>query len=564
MDCLTSHDTMVMFLALGTLLIAARVLGELAMRFSQPAVLGEILAGVILGPTVMGAIAPGFVDFLFPAAGTLPLVLDGFTILAITLFLLVAGIEVDLSTVWRQGRSALVVGLVGIVCPFALGFAAAWSAPRVLGAEPTADTIIFALFFATALSISALPVIARTLMDLNLYRTDLGMLVVAAAIFNDLVGWLIFAVVLGLLPQPSAHSSSVMLTIGLTVAFTALMLTVGRWLIHRSLPWIQAHTSWPGGVMGFALGLALLGGALTEWIGIHPIFGALLVGVAIGDSAHLREHTRTTIDHFVSCFFAPLFFASIGLRVNFAAHFDLFVVLAVLAIACLGKVVGCGLGARYVGMSWRESWAVGFGMNARGAMEIIVGLLALQYGLIGERMFVALVIMALVTSLISGPVMQRLLGLAKPPRLSDFALGKAFLRPLAARERFHAIDELATALAAATTVDLDRIKTAVRQREEMMPTGLGNWLAVPHARIPGLTLPVIAIGISESGIDFDAPDGEPARIIFLILTPVHDNGIQVAILADIARTFATAEVRQKALEVKSYTEFLALLKTERK
>ncbi|NLX20986.1 MAG: PTS transporter subunit EIIA [Phycisphaerae bacterium] len=564
MEALTSHDTMVMFLALGTLLLAARVLGELAMRFNQPAVVGEILAGVILGPTVMGAIAPDFTGLLFPAAGSLPLVLDGFSILAITLFLLVAGIEVDLSVAWRQGRSALIVGILGIACPFALGFAAAWAAPQTLGAEAAAPPLIFALFFATALSISALPVIARTLMDLNLYRSDLGMLVVAAAIFNDLVGWIIFAFVLGMIPENTSQAHPVLLTISLTIAFTAFMLTAGRWLIHRSLPWVQAHTTWPSGVLGLSLGMALLGGALTEWIGVHAIFGALLVGVAIGDSAHLREHTRTIISHFISCFFAPLFFASIGLRVNFVQQFDLFLVLTVLAIACLGKIVGCTLGARYVGISRREAWAVGFGMNARGAMEIIIGLLALQYGLIGERMFVALVVMALVTSLISGPAMQRLLGLAKHPRLSDFVLAKAFLHPLQARKRFEVIDELAAALCATASLDPAPVQAAARQREELMPTGMGNQLAVPHARVEGLTLPLVAVGLSATGVDFDAPDGEPARIIFLILTPLRDNGTQIAILAEIARIFATPQAREKVLQVKNYTEFLAILKTERK
>jgi Kef-type K+ transport system membrane component KefB len=158
------------------------------------------------------------------------------------------------------------------------------------------------------------------------------------------------------------------------------------------------------------MSLALLAAALTEWIGIHAIFGSFLVGVAVGDSSHLRHDTRQIILKFVSFIFAPLFFASVGLHVNFIDTFDLGITVSVLVIACLGKILGCGLAARASGASPRLSGAIGFAMNARGAMEIILGLLALENGLIRQRMFVALVLMALATSMISGPAIRRLLG----------------------------------------------------------------------------------------------------------------------------------------------------------
>ena len=232
----------------GALLFVARVLGELAERLHQPAVLGELLAGILLGPTVLGNVAPGFAGFLFPEHGPNAVVLEAIATLAIVFFLLVAGIEVDLSTVWRQGNIGLKVGIVGMVIPFALGLLAAWVAPRALGREPDADALVFALFLATALSITALPVIAKTLMDLGLYRSDMGMAVVSAAIFNDLVGWIAFAIIMGMMGTVSAHAHSIPLTITLTLGFVAVMLTLGRWAIHRVLPALQAYTRWPGGV----------------------------------------------------------------------------------------------------------------------------------------------------------------------------------------------------------------------------------------------------------------------------------------------------------------------------
>lgn len=167
MEHLTSHEVTVMFLALGILLAAAHVLGEVAKRLHQPAVVGEILAGMLLGPTVLGSLAPHWNTFLFPLQGRGALVLEGLTTLAIALFLLVAGMEVDLSTMWRQGKAAATVGVAGMVGPFGLGLLAAWWAPRLFGWEGQTELIIFSMFFATALSISALPVIARTLMDIK-------------------------------------------------------------------------------------------------------------------------------------------------------------------------------------------------------------------------------------------------------------------------------------------------------------------------------------------------------------------------------------------------------------
>jgi Kef-type K+ transport system membrane component KefB/mannitol/fructose-specific phosphotransferase system IIA component (Ntr-type) len=562
MERLTSPEVTVMFLALGTLLATARCLGEVARRFHQPAVVGEILAGILLGPTVLGALLPAWQSWLFPVHGRGALVFEGLTTLAIALFLLVAGMEVDLSTMWRQGRIASTVAVAGMVVPFGLGLLTAWAGPQFFGWEQDTSAFIFALFFATALSISALPVIARTLLDINLYRSDLGMVVIAAAICNDLAGWIIFAIIVGLLGNQVVHGFSIGHTIWLTLSFTGITLTVGRWLIHRLLPWIKAHTSWPGGILGFALSLALFGAAITEYIGVHAIFGAFLVGVAIGDSSHLREQTRAVINQFVSCIFAPFFFASIGLKVNFAAHFDAALIVAVLLIACLGKVVGCGLGARYSGMPPREAWAVGFAMNARGAMEIILGLLALQQGLIGERLFVALVLMALVTSMLSGPMMQRLLGRRKSRQITDYLTARAFLNPLHAHNRQEAIAALSRVVRPTPGLSADRITAAVMEREGIMPTGLSHGVALPHARIAGLSAPVVAVGLSSAGIDFDAADGKPAQIIFLLLTPWHDDGAQLEILADITRIFRHPEVRERALEVGNYTEFLALLKSE--
>lgn len=560
MDKLSHHNIIVLFLAIGVLLGTARILGEIAQRFRQPAVLGELLAGVLLGPTVLGMILPEWNAFLFPLEGSNAIALDTLTTVAIVLFLLVAGLEVDLSTVSRQGRVALKVGTMGMVVPFIIGFGAAWYVPQALGAQEGADPLVFALFLATALSITALPVIAKTLMDLDLYRSDLGMVVISAAIFNDLIGWTIFAVILGMMESGAGHVQDIPMTILLTLVFAGGMLTGGRWLIHRILPYLQAYTHWPGGVLSFALTLALLAAAFTEWIGIHAIFGSFIVGVAIGDSAHMREHTRVVIDQFVSFIFAPLFFASIGLKVNFVSHFDLVLVLTVLIIACACKLAGGLLGAKWGGMPRRDSWAVGFAMNARGAMEIVLGLLALEAGIIHQRLFVALVIMAIVTSMMSGPFMKMVLQHTKARRLQDALRSKLFRRQLAATSRREVVHEMTAVMCESAGLDVSSVEGAVWSREEVMPTGIGNGIALPHARVPGLKEPIIAVGISEAGIDFDGPDGKPANIIFLALTPEDLPSAQLEIGAEIARRFRRYETTEQVLRTKNYAEFLAIIK----
>jgi Kef-type K+ transport system membrane component KefB len=239
----------------------------------------------------------------------------------------------------------------------------------------------------------------------------MGMLIVASAMVNDIIGWLIFSVILSFMGK--SGSLSLLQTIGVTLLFTFFMLTVGKALINRSLPWVNKKLAWPGGVLSLAMAFCFISAAFTEWLGIHAIFGAFLLGIALGDSEHMSERAKEIVHQFINNIFAPLFFVSIGLKINFVTNFDLMLTLAVLAISFVGKIVGSGFGAFQGGFNVKESLAVGFGMNARGAMEIILGLIALDNGLIDEKLFVALVVMAIITSMTSGPLMKWSLKKAK-------------------------------------------------------------------------------------------------------------------------------------------------------
>jgi Kef-type K+ transport system membrane component KefB len=318
-----------------------------------------------------------------------------------------AGLEADLAVMWRRAHHAFIVSLGSIIAPFLLGYVVAIAVPGTLGIPAGVHPRVFALLFATAMFISAVPVIARTLMDLNLYRTDLGMITMAVAVFKDVVGWFLFASILG--STGIAQSRPIWMTLLFAIAFGVLTLTVGRMALRGMLRWMTRHNASPVAALSFLLAIAFISGACAEWVGIHALFGAFLVGTVLGTSDSLPQETRKMLGEFVIAFFAPLFFASIGLRVDFIHNFDLSLVLIVLAIGCAGTVGGTTLCARFAGMEKRNALALGFALNSRGAMEIVLGTLALQYGLIGERLFVALVVMALATSMASGPAISKLL-----------------------------------------------------------------------------------------------------------------------------------------------------------
>lgn len=405
---LSPNDLVVLLLALSTMLILSRAAAEFGKKIGLPMVMGELIIGVVLGPTVLGAVSPVIHNTLFPFASNVAvsLALDAIFSLSVILLLFVAGLELRFSLFLQHGRLAVSTGFGSMILPFAIGFAVAWLFPQWFHHQITAgNNLLFPLFLGTAMAISALPVIARILLDMKMLKTEIGMVIIASAIFNDVVGWLIFSFILSMVGK-GGGMSEVGYTIAYIAAFSIFMLVVGRFVLNRILPWVQSRLSWPGGVLSLSLGLCLLCAAFTESIHIHAILGAFIAGLTIGDSVHLREQAREIMHQFVTNFFAPLFFVSIGLKVDFVQNFDLSIVLLLLVLAFVGKVAGAGIGARLGGMSTRHSMAVGFGLNARGAMEIILGSLAYEAGLVNHQIFVALIIMALVTSITSAPLMR--------------------------------------------------------------------------------------------------------------------------------------------------------------
>ena len=568
MSAMSHGDVVTLLGAIGALIGVGRLLGEGARRLGQPAVIGELCAGLVLGPTILGALWPRGFEAIFPHEGPVPVAMHGMTTVAVTLFLLVAGMEVDLSTIWRRRRVALSVGTGGMIGPIVLIAAPAFLAMEWMDAGPEATTLTFVLFMWTAVAISALPVVARILIDLQLFKTDIGMTIIGASVYNDLVGRVLFALVLAFMGPAHGGGLPIAQSLPLAAVFMIGMLTVGRIAVDRSLAWLVTNATPTGGVLGFAATGAFLCAALTEYLGVHAIFGAFIFGIALGDSRHLSAASRETLDRFVSFIFAPIFFASIGLRVDFLANFDVGLVLLVLVISTVGKIGGCIAASRWVGFRGRDAWAVAFGLNARGAMEIVLGLLALEAGLIGERMFVALVVMALVTSMTSGPLMKLAVGRSVGrARFWELAGPDRFVGALEATDRDGAIAELAARASGAPGApgplpDAARIVDAALAREALVSSAIGHGVAVPHARLEGLARPIVAIGRSAVGLDFGARDGQPVRLVILLVTPLQDAEVQLKLLASIASVCQDQSFVERLLEAPDWAAFSEALQSE--
>ena len=383
------------------IVVAAGLMGKLFRRMGQPAVIGEMLAGILLGPSLLGLLFPGALDFLFPAAslGTLKL----FSQVGVILFMFLVGMDLDLRHLREKAHSAVMVSHASILLPMLLGVGLAlflYSSQAPAGVAFSS----FALFMGIAMSITAFPVLARILQERGLSKTPLGNASIACAAVDDVTAWCLLAVVVAI--ARSNGMAPAFVTIGLAVAFVYFMLRVVRPWVDRNLTntRLQGRTIMAGTVV-FAFAAAWF----TEVIGIHALFGAFLAGVVAPPQKAFRAGLRERLEILVSVLLLPLFFAFTGLRTQIGLLNDAtgwLICAAVIAVAVAGKLGGSMLAARWTGMSWRDSFSIGALMNTRGLMELIVLNIGYDLGILSQKIFAVMVIMALVTTFMTAPLLQ--------------------------------------------------------------------------------------------------------------------------------------------------------------
>lgn len=409
-----------LLLQLSVMLGVAIVLGQAAKRIGQPAVLGEIIGGLLIGVTVAGALAPSVHDWLFTQSADATAARDVVVKLGMLFFLFVAGSEVDLSDLRRIGPKALSIGLAGTLLPLTVGVTIVYAAPSLFGSVVGTERLALALFIGLCLANSANPVLARILMDLGLLKSEVGSVAMTATIIDDLVNWTVFALILGSLGSPTSDPSGedLAISVGAVAALVIVIVGGGRWLGGRGLRELRRRTTWPTGFLGAVAVAILLAATAAESIGLHAFLGAFLVGVALSghDAEHREAHEVTA--RFALGFFAPIYFVSIAMGTDFIENLDLMLVIVLTVVACTTKLLGVLLGARLARMPIdRTAMAIAWGLNARGATGIVLAGVGHAAGVIDDRLFVSLVVMALVTTMIAGPMMKRSMQRPSRPRL---------------------------------------------------------------------------------------------------------------------------------------------------
>jgi Kef-type K+ transport system membrane component KefB len=393
-----------LLLQLSVILATARVLALLLRHFGQPAVIGEMIAGFVLGPIVFGALAPTWHAALFPSDGLAAL--QGLSQLGLVLFMFIVGAELRAPDGTRAPLVAAAwVGVPGVLLPGLLGFAIA-PALHADFAPPGVGVWPFALFMAAALAITAFPVMARILKDRGLTRTPVGQLALAASAIADVLVWLLLAFVIAAIG--ARGDAAIVRTMGGLVLAGAVAFGVLRPLLAQLLA-RHAGDSRPGGAV---LSMLLIGtcamAAATEWLGLHAVFGAFLAGLCLPRDDRLLDTLVERLEHVAVLVLMPVFFALAGLgtRADAFSGAGISALLLILAAAVFGKILGAGGGARIAGFGWRDAFAVGSLMNARGLMELIVLKVGLDAGVIGADLFTLLLAMTIVTTLMATPMLD--------------------------------------------------------------------------------------------------------------------------------------------------------------
>ena len=407
----TEHQLLVFWVALLVILVAARLLGALMQRIGQPAVIGELAAGLLLGPSVLGRLAPDVTDWLFPADDVQTGML--FTIGWIgVLFLLVStGFETDLGLIGRLGRAAVIVSAGSLIVPALMGLAVGFWIPSVFVGVGT-ERYIFALFIAAALSISSLPVIAKILGEMGLMRRNFGQLTLAAGMANDVIGWVALGLIAGLAQAGGLKLDKLAITVFGLLAFFVFAFTIGQRLVDVALRRVRANGGDQLSGMTVVVITSLSFGVVTQWLHVEAVLGAFIAGVILARSRFAEHELIRPLETMTAAVFAPIFFATAGLRIDLGLLADRETIvwaLIVLAVASASKFIGSILGAKLSALSTREGAALGIGLNARGALEIVIATVGLSLGVLNDRSYTVVVLMAMATSMAAPPLLRRAL-----------------------------------------------------------------------------------------------------------------------------------------------------------
>ncbi|HSZ73489.1 MAG TPA: cation:proton antiporter [Rhizomicrobium sp.] len=389
------------------LLFVGRGLGEVMQRLGQPAITGQLIAGILLGPSFFGAFWPEAQKFIFPSTPDQKSMIDAVSQLGILLLLLLTGMETDLKLVRRVGSASAIISATGILVPFVCGFALGEYLPASI--LPHTSRLVPALFLGTALSISSVKIVAMVVREMNFMRRDLGQVIVASAIIEDTIGWVIIAITLGIATRGAVDFLSLAKTLAGIAVFMGLSFTIGRRIVFNLIRWANDNFQSEFPVITMILLIMGVMAEITQLLGVHTVLGAFVSGILIGESPILTQHIEDQLRGIVSALFMPVFFGLAGLSADLTILKDvnlLMLTCGLIAVASVGKFAGAFIGGEIGGLSRKQAMAVGAAMNARGSTEVIVATIGLSMGALTQNLFTMIVTMAIITTTVMPPMLR--------------------------------------------------------------------------------------------------------------------------------------------------------------
>jgi len=398
----------IFFAQIITLMVVGRVLGEAMLRLRQPAVMGQLIAGLLLGPSFFGFLFPDLQHALFPKNTEQKAMIDAISQFGILLLLLLTGMETDLKLVRKTGRASLFASLMGIVIPFLCGVGLGEMLPDSMLPDP-GKRLITSLFLGTALSIASVKIVAMVVREMNFMRRVVGQVILASAIIDDSVGWIIVSIIFSLALHGSIETVSLAQSVIGTIVFMVASLTIGRRAVFFIIRWVNDTFVSEFAVITAILVIMGVMALITYLIGVHTVLGAFVAGLLVGESPIHTRHIDEQLRGIITAFFAPVFFGIAGLTADLTILADpkiaLFTI-GLILIASVGKFTGAFVGAELGGLTKREGFALACGMNARGSTEVIIATVGLSMGALNQDLFTMIVAMALLTTMAMPPTLR--------------------------------------------------------------------------------------------------------------------------------------------------------------
>ena len=463
----------------------------------------------------------------------------------------------------HQGKQSLLISLIGLVISLLGVFAAAQFLPSYFYPEGVKPLHV-QLLISVALSVVAIPVIAKILFDLKILRSEVGLNILTSGVLSDIWGWSLLAVVIALIGQGSVTLGTILkplITMGLYLGVT---LWVGHKFVDKFLNFIGYKEMDATVALSLLFSLALLNGAIAHLLGIHVIFGAFVAGIMAGESTKITPYIRQWTQDFIFAVFAPIFFVLIGMQLSLENTQIWLPIIGFLFVSSVCKITGAFLGGVTSGLGKKNAFAVACGLNTQGTMGIIVALIAYDMGIFNHDLFSMVVMICVLTSLFVGPLLKWAIKGVMRPLAQYFDKEHVFLN-IDGKTKREVITNITTLMAGRKLIDDAKyVEHAIWERESTMSTAIGEGVALPHARLRDLDSPVLCFFRLKDPVDFGSPDNKPVSLLFLELTDANDDGMQLNLIAQVARFISSEKNRMRLLTCDQEDEIHNILSFDQK